>query len=49
MQGNLECMNNFDTNETDLTSFREVLERLELSYQLEKIGKSQESGKVKER
>ena len=34
MQGNLECMNDFDINETDLTSFCKVLERLELSYQL---------------
>ena len=33
MQANLEHMNNFDINKTDLTSFREVLECLELSYQ----------------
>ena len=36
MQGDLQCMNDFDINKTDLTSFREALECLELSYQLDK-------------
>ena len=36
MQGNLQCMNNFDINEMDLTSFREALEHLKLSCQLDK-------------
>ena len=36
MQGNIQCMNYFDINETDLTSFCEALERLKLSYQLDK-------------
>ena len=36
MQGDLQCMNDFDINKTDLTSFCEALERLELSYQLDK-------------
>ena len=36
MQGDLKHMNNFDINETDLTQFRKVLERLKLSYQLDK-------------
>ena len=50
MQGNLQCMNDFDINEMDLTSFREALECLELTYQLDKkIGKFQEIGNVEER
>ena len=44
MQGNLECMNDFDINETDLMQFCEVLECLKLSYQLDK--KSANSKKV---
>ena len=41
MQSNLERLNEFDINYTDLTKFCEVLEHLELSYQLEKkLGKS---------
>ena len=36
MQGNLQCMNDFDINETDLTSFHEAFECLKLSYQLDK-------------
>ena len=36
MQSNLKCMNDFDINETDLTQFHEVLEHLELSYQLDR-------------
>ena len=36
MQGNLECMNDFNINKTDLTQFHEVLEHLKLSYQLDK-------------
>ena len=36
MQSNLERMNEFDINNTNLTQFCEVLEHLELSYQLEK-------------
>ena len=41
MQGDLQCMNDFDINETDLTSSHEVRKHLKLSYQLEKkLGKS---------
>ena len=36
MQGDLECMNDFDINKTDLMQFCEVLEHLKLSYQLDK-------------
>ena len=36
MQGNLQCMNDFDINKTDLTSFHKALEHLKLSYQLDK-------------
>ena len=36
MQGNLQCMDDFDINEMDLTSFHEALEHLKLSYQLDK-------------
>ena len=44
MQGNLECMNDFDINKMDLMQFRKVLEHLKLSYQLDK--KSANSKKV---
>ena len=48
MQGNLECMNDFDINETDLTSFCEFLECLKLSYQLDKkLANSKKSEKLK--
>ena len=41
MQSNLERMNEFDINNTDLMQFHEVLKCLELSYRLEKkSGKS---------
>ena len=41
MQSDLERLNKFDINNTDLTKFCEVLKHLELSYQLEKkLGKS---------
>ena len=36
MQGDLQCMNDFDINKMDLTSFHEALEHLKLSYQLDK-------------
>ena len=36
MQGNLQHMNDFDINETDLTSFRKAFECLKLSYLLDK-------------
>ena len=36
MHSNLECMNDFDINEMDLTQFHKVLECLALSYQLDK-------------
>ena len=36
MQGDLKCMNDFNINEKDLMQFHEVLECLELSYQLDK-------------
>ena len=36
MQSNLERLNEFDINNTDLTKFCKVLECLKLSYQLEK-------------
>ena len=36
MQSDLKRMNEFDINNTNLTQFREVLEHLKLSYQLEK-------------
>ena len=36
MQSDLERMNEFDINNTNLTQFCEVLKHLELSYQLEK-------------
>jgi len=35
IKGDLERMNDFDLNETDITQFKEALERLELSYELE--------------
>ena len=44
MQSNLERMNEFDINNTDLMQFCEVLEHHELSYQLEK--KSEKSKKL---
>ena len=41
MQSNLERLNKFDINNTDLMKFCEVLKHLKLSYQLEKkLGKS---------
>ena len=49
MQGNLEHMNDFNINETDLTSFCKVLEHLELSYQLENPKKVEKSKKDKEK
>ena len=53
MQGDLQRMNDFDINETNLTSFREALKRLELSYQLEKKSvnpkKAEKSKKDKEK
>ena len=36
MQSDLERMNEFDINNTNLMQFHEVLKCLELSYQLEK-------------
>ena len=36
MQSDLERMNEYDINSTDLTQFHKVLELLKLSYQLEK-------------
>ena len=44
MQSDLKRMNEFNINNTNLTQFREVLEHLQLSYQLEK--KTEKSKKL---